>query len=194
MIEINLLPPDLKITQKKKSAIPAAGGRDMKVFLYIVPVIFIFLIGIHFYFSAVSFSKSGRLNALNNKLKSLEAQKKELEVFNKEFDNLSEEAKAIQQLTDQRLIFSEKLNQLSLNLPSGIWFNELAFKDKVFSLEGSALSFRKEEIGLIKDFVESLKKDKAFFKDFYNIELRLAQRRPLGAYDVVDFVLEGTLK
>jgi Tfp pilus assembly protein PilN len=100
----------------------------------------------------------------------------------------------IQQLIGQRINWAEKLNKLSLNLPSGVWFNEIQVNSKEFILKASVISLQKEEMNLINAFIDNLKNDKDFFKDFNNLELNSAQKRVIGGYDVTDFILVGILK
>jgi len=46
---------------------------------------------------------------------------------------------------------------------------------------------------LINAFMGSLKADRDFISDFSNIEIGSVQRKTIGSYDVVDFVLTATL-
>jgi Tfp pilus assembly protein PilN len=187
MIEINLLPGELKFRAKKISL-------ELNYFLYLIPVVFGIVICVHIYLAALNITKSYQFSALNNKWKKIELQRKELEDFKNEHDLLSADAEIIQQLIAQRINWSEKLNKLSLNLPSGIWFNEMVLTRKDFTLKGSVISLQKEEFSLINKFINNLKNDAAFFKDFNNLELSSAQKRVVGGYDISDFILIGTLR
>ncbi len=191
MIEINLLPEELKA--KPKSAKPGIGI-EAKYFLYAIPLALCILICAHVYLGIINITQNSKLKILNEKWLSLEPQRKELEAFNKEYAVLSEDAQAIQKLTEQKLNWSEKLNKLSLNLPPGIWFNELFVSDKDLLLQGSVISLQKEEMSLLKKLIDNLKNDASFFKDFNNLELSSVQTKTIGGYDIADFVLVGTLK
>jgi Tfp pilus assembly protein PilN len=142
----------------------------------------------------VSIAKNYQFGALNRKWQSLEPERKKLENFNKGYRLSVDDAKVMQQLIIQKLNWSEKLNKLSLDLPSGVWFNELSLRGKNFVLKGSALSLQKEEVSLINQFMDNLKKDTNFFKDFISLELSSVQRRVIAGYDVIDFILTGALK
>jgi len=107
---------------------------------------------------------------------------------------LSEDARAIKQLTDQRIDWAQKLNQLSLKLPSGIWFTSISISPSSLTLSGSVVSLQKQEMALIKRFMDSLKNDKDFFKDFSSLELSSVKTRTIVTYEVVDFNLIGNLK
>ncbi len=187
MIEINLLPQELKIKHSKVSLEPS-------YFIYLIILAFSILICVHTYLLILGITKHYQFNALNNKWQKLAPERKKTEDFNKEHELLSADANIIQQLTSKRIICSEKLNKLSLNLPSGVWFSDTTFTLKDFTLRGSVISLQKEEIALINKFIDNLKNDTAFFKDFNKLELGSLQRRIIGGYDVVDFVLVGTLK
>jgi len=192
MIEINLLPQELKPEpQSKKIGIT---GPRLRQFLGLIPLIFGILLCIHLYLFAVTIVKSSQFNILNNKWQKFEPQRKMLESFNKEYALLYEDALVSQQLLRERIAWSGKLNKLSLALPSGIWFNEISVTPKDLTLKGSIVSLQSQEMNLIKIFMDNLKKDTVFFKDFSNLELGSVQRKTIGGYDIVDFILAGTLK
>jgi hypothetical protein len=78
---------------------------------------------------------------------------------------------------------------------AGHWaFEELSFQQKAFLLRGTVVSLEHEEITLINTFIDALKKDPAFFKEFASFEITSFQTRILGGYDTVNYVLSGTLK
>lgn len=187
MIEINLLPEELKIKARKR-------GFKPRQILYFIPLVFLILIIIHLYLAGTLIIRNFRLNALNKRWHNLEPQRKNLEEFQKEYVVLSDDAKVIQQLISQRTNWSEKLNKLSLRLPYGVWFNEISVTPSDFILRGSVVSLQKEEMNLINKFMDNLKSDSGFFKDFNNLELSSVQRKVIGGYDVIDFTLVGKLK
>ena len=162
--------------------------------LYIIPALLALLVFVHIYIAVSDAAIGGQLNSLDDKWRSLEQRRKEVTEFKKEFDAAANSINAIQQLTSQRVNYSEKLNKLSLYLPKGVWFVDLVFDQKNMVLKGSVISPQKEELGLINGFMDSLKKDHGFIKDFNNLELSSIQRRVIVAYDIVDFILTGTLK
>jgi len=190
MIEINLLPEELKPKTRKIGKVSIKS----KPFLYLFPLLFAVLILVHICLAAVGIVKSFQFSQLNNKWKKLQPQRELLNNLKKEYDVLASNAKLIEELNSRRLNWSEKLNQLSLNLPSGIWFNEITVSQKDFVLKGSAVSLQKEEMSLINKFIESLKNNTAFTWGFNNLELSSVQRKSIVGYDVVDFILTVKLK
>lgn len=189
MIEINLLPEDLKGRLKSKKL-----GISADYFLYLIPLALALCLSVHIYLALFGLFKNYQLHSLNNKWRTLEPQRKMLEGFNKEYEVLSSDVAIIQQLSVSRINWAEKLNKLSLNLPAGVWFNEISVSRKDFVIRASSVSLQKEQMGLINKFINNLKNDTEFFKDFNSLELGPMQARVVAGYDIVDFVLQGVLK
>ena len=184
MIEINLLPEELKIKAQKK-------GRDIKTrqILYFIPALFIILLLVHSYLIGALVLKNIQLMVLNTKWQKLRPQVLKIEEFKKNNELVSQDSRVIQQLVNQRVNWAEKLNKLSLNLPSGMWFNEILVKPKEFILNASVVSLQKDEMSLINQFIENLNNVNAFSKDVPNLELESIQKTVIGGYDVTTFTL-----
>lgn len=196
MIEINLLPEELRnkiVKANKPESVPGAG-LEPKHFLLIIPLIFAFLLSAQLIAGLTGIVRFSRLNALNGKWKSLSSDRKALEEFSDKYSLVSGDEQVIQQLLRDRIIWSEKLNKLSLYLPSGVWFEELSANQKELVLKGAVISLNKEELNLINQFIARLKNDPVFFKDFNTLELGSAQKNTLGSYDITEFNLNSTLK
>jgi len=193
MIEINLLPPELRSKAKRAETVKPTGKQPVYLF-YIIPALLALLVCVHVYVAVTDAVKGRQLASLDNKWRSLEQRRKEVTEFKKEFDAATNNINTIQQLTIQRINYAEKLNKLSLYLPKGAWFVDLVLDQKNMVLKGSVVSLKKEEFNLINGFIDSLKKDHGFIKDFNSLELSSIQRRVIVAYDIVDFILTGTQK
>jgi len=187
MIEINLSPEEAR-SKKTKFDIQA------NYLLYIIPPVIFILVLTHAYLLVMFLAKSHRARALDKKWASLEPERKTLAALSSEYNVLSQNSLAIQGVTSRRVLWAEKLNKLSLNLPPGVWFNEISISNINFKLNGSVVSLQKGEINLINKFLDSLKNDANFSGAISDLELGPMQRRALGTYEVVDFVLIGDLK
>ena len=198
MIEINLLPEELrnKGAKANKPENIAAGGAgfEPRHFILLIPLVFALLICAQLIAGIMGLARSGSIHMLNNKLEALKPERKALEEFNDKYSLISENTQALQQLMRERIIWSEKLNKLSLDLPAGIWFNELLINSKELILRGSVISLNKEELSLIKQLIDNLKSDPVFFKDFSALELESAVKKAIGSYDITEFTLKATLK
>lgn len=190
MIEINLLPEELKADLKKHMPSPLLKQAIAIVFLALG-----ILVLLHLGLMVILAVKSLQLNALNTQWQALQPKLKLVQEFKGEGTVSSRSANSIQQLVSKRLTWSKKLNRLSLNLPSGIWFNEISTNPKKeFVIKGSVVSLKREEMFLINQFIDNLKKDGDFFKDFSKLEMSSAQSKEIGGYEVNDFVILGELK
>lgn len=190
MIEINLLPQKLRVKTKLYSieSIPP------KYFLYSLTSILGLLFLIHFYLVIIGITKNYQLKRLNSKWHNLKPQLEILKPFRQEQAAISVDAKLIQRLMLGRINWAEKLNKLSMHLPSGVWLNGLSLNQKDFILKAGVISLQKEELNLINRFITELKNDAGFFKDFNVLELTSVERRTVAGYDIVDFILQGKLK
>jgi len=136
--------------------------------------------------------KNYQLGSLNKKWEALMPERKLLEEYGTGSESLSDDDSVIRHLTKQRILWSEKLNKLSLGLPSGVWFNEITLSPKDVIIKGSVVSLQKEAINQINRFISFLKNDASFSKDFEKWELTSVQTRVVGGYDIEDFSLVGT--
>ncbi len=199
MIEINLLPQELRVKTREKASeqvivITTTGFSLDKLFIYAIPALLAGFILAHLYFAVISVSKNGQLASLKRKWTDLEPQKKILDEFNQQYSAVSQGAGLTQLLISQRTLWAQKLNKLSLDLPAGVWFNDLALSKQNLTIQGSVISLQKEELSLINKLLDNLKSDQGFFKDFSNFELTNVQKKNIGSYDIADFVLVGALK
>jgi len=199
MIEINLLPRELRVKTKEKApeqviVTTTTGFSPDKLFIYVIPVLLAGFILVHLYLGVISIAKGGQLLSLERKWTVLTPQKKMLDEFNQQYSLASQDASLAQLLIGQRTLWAQKLNKLSLNLPAGVWFNDLALSKQNLIIQGSVISLQKEELSLINKLLDNLKSDKEFYKDFSNFELSNVQKRQIGTYEVADFVLTGVLK
>ncbi len=191
MIEINLLPEELKVKSKSKRSEINIKPSNL---LYLIPVALGLLICIHIYLVIAVIAKNNQYRALNEKWKKFEPQKKALESYSMENVMMSEAAKSVQKLVEQRINWSEKLNRLSMDLPAGIWFTQLSASGTDLILYGSVVSLENDEMALIAKFVDNLKSDVGFYSGFNNLELGAVTQKSIGSYSVADFTLTGTLK
>ncbi len=186
MIEINLLPEELRAKTKK-------GGFDPRYALYFLPLLLALLLFLHLYLAANFLIKNYSVAVFEKKWKQLKPQLQKIENARKETGQEPFDPR-ITQLASQRITWSDKLNYLSDQLPYGIWFTSLSFSSKEFLLKCSVVSLQKEEMSLINTFISNLKRDKNFIKDFASLELSSVQKKEVGGFEVVDFLLTGTVK
>ncbi len=199
MIEINLLPEELKVKTRAHNPEQVMGKGAVlfsqdQLFIYAIPVLFGLLISLHLFLALSVISKNMHLKSLNGKWLSSAPQRIKLDEFNKVYSGTIKDANLAKLLSSQRVLWAQKLNELSLNLPSGVWFNEISISRKNIIIQGSGISLQKEEVSLINKLLDNLKASSEFSKDFISFELSSVQKKNIGSYDIADFVLTGTLK
>jgi Tfp pilus assembly protein PilN len=196
MIEINLLPEEQRAKTRKavSNAAPAGAGFDPSYLVYAVPIVIVVLLLTHLYLGSVYLAKQHRFDALNKEWSSLEAQRQKIVNFRAESEVNSQDALIIDELTNKSIRWSEKLNRLSLDLPPGIWFNDIVISRKTLEIKSSVFSLESNGVDLINKFLFNLKNDKAFINNFISVETGNMVTKKLGSYEVMDFTVTGTLK
>lgn len=188
MITINLLPEELRPKEKKKALLT----KD------IVPKIIsggiIILVSLHIFLVLVYLLQSYRLGNLNNAWPKISLEKNKADSLKKEISFLEENVKTIENLTTKRISWSWKLYKISQVLPRGVWLRQLSLASSNFNLQGSVVSLKQEEMTLIGKFLDSLKIDPEFLKDFKDLELGSIQRREIKGFEVSDFNISANLR
>ncbi|MFA5356567.1 MAG: hypothetical protein WC301_04090 [Candidatus Omnitrophota bacterium] len=185
MIEINLLP------HIEKTGARRIGGLniDTRYFIYLIPLLAAVLLSIHIILAGVAAVKGAQFNSVNARHKELQSERKELDSLNKDYYAYMSNAKTMQELDRRRMNWSGKLDRLSVNLPSGAWFNEIFISRDTFTLKASVISLENEEMNIIDRFINNLKGDKAFMEGLGNLELGSVQKQLVAGYDIISFIL-----
>jgi Tfp pilus assembly protein PilN len=187
MIEINLLPEEMKVKNAGFSGQP-------EYFLYLIPLLAGVIILAHVYLGLVQISRAVTLSALNKKWSVLAPQREKVTAFKSAGESASKQENLIRQLASKSIDWGKLQNKLSLNLPNGVWFNEIAMNSKELVIRGTVVSLEKNEVDLINKFLFNLRQDPDFIKDFNGLELSSVQRRNIVNFEVADFVLTAALK
>ena len=174
-MSINLLPEQLK---KKR---PIEFREDFKSL--ILRFIFVWLIlGVLWLILVFKISDYKR------KLTQTEANWRDTQPLLEEKDRLTQHKKELneflaflKQYVKKGISWSEKLTSLSQLVPEEVWFNEISLrketkedKENIFLDVLASVGYLKtdeEMLSKINDFIERIKKDSLFFKDFQNLSL-----------------------
>ncbi|MBU0759343.1 MAG: PilN domain-containing protein [Candidatus Omnitrophica bacterium] len=186
MIEINLLPEDLRKQKKMDLKLDLevigkvkflAGG----VFAGIVIFIIIFL------FAGSSIRKK-QIIGLMMKEQAISAEKTRAEEANKEIIFLMAKMTELDEIMKRKFNWSRKLNELSDLVLPGIWLTRIYTdaEDRLI-IEGSVVSKKEEAMATVGKFMKDIRGNELFFKDFSNIKLESVQRKGTGDRDVVDY-------
>lgn len=186
MIEINLLPEELR--KKKSEPFLNLDLGEKKLKLFIGGAAAGLLIFIIIMLSLGSFVRKNQINSLLARERGFSGKLSEIEAVNKEIAVLKAKMAALDQLTKRKFLWAEKLNQLSDLVLPGIWFTRVCTdSENRLIIEGSVVSKSEEAMAFVGKLMKNLKDDQQFFKDFKNIKLESVQRKNKEEKDVVDF-------
>lgn len=190
MITINLLPKELQPrSASKKDALALVKDCLPQITL----AIFAILIFLHIILAFFALVRGFQCRLLSSKWDRLVPERAALESFNNKYAVISTGNKLLERLAQNRISWSQKLNKISLKLPSMVWFRSIVFSGGNLVLQGSVLSLEKEEMKFINELIDNLKNDPSFFRGFNSLELDSVQKRVIAGYDITDFILRGKL-
>ena len=198
MIELNLLPEELR-KKKKKFEIP-------EIPVVLIAVAFIgLLVAIQLILGGMILMSRRQLVALNTKWLALAPEKAELDSVREVLLDASEKTNAIDALISERLSWARLLNELSNSLSANIWLTELAYRKGPVGPSGRASAGGSDEEGLtlsgaavargeqatqdIARFIKALKANKNFFKYFDDIELVSIKKGSHAGKELMNFTL-----
>ena len=195
MIEINLVPENLRKKRRgpvvtpgpvtglpKEALIGTAGG-----FVALLIVLSLILQG---YITMRVFNR----NALKKGVDSIAAAKTNVEKVIDEMKQIKGRVKTLEDVVGRRKIsVAQKLNELSDNLPRGVWLTKVAMEGKFFIIEGSAASKAKSEINDVHALAANLKASKNFMENFKNLEVNMIKARSVEGLPIADFTIKAEL-
>ncbi|MCB9757185.1 MAG: PilN domain-containing protein [Candidatus Omnitrophica bacterium] len=201
MIDINLVPENMRKNRRSKavaatspSSAVVTGLPQTVVFGILgafTALLILVLLGCQGYL-ALQISKR---NNLKKQLADIEQARKNVEVTIKEIKDLNVRVKTLEKVVGGRtILWAEKLNEISDNLPRGVWLTKVALEAQFLVLEGSAVSKMKTEIADIHLLTGKLKSDKNFMVNLKSLELDMIKARNVDNLSVADFKIKAELE
>jgi len=220
MIEINLLPEELKKTRRSSSRIdigkldlgrlPVLSIAVAAVGVIIVVQIAVFAFGLVF---------AGISGSLEKNYKHMSPARLEAEKLKFDISQMSRKISAIDELMVKRFSWAKKLNDLSDSVTPGIWLTQLEYDERTTErpragaaakgdgrqatekllerylvISGAASSMGEEGTALIGRFIEKLKENPSFYSDFSDIELGSIRREQAGNQEIMTFKITCLFK
>ncbi len=191
MIEINLLPENLRKKEMVQLALPETS------------VLHKFALGLALFFgmqlliSLFAFFQKIEALSIRTQITALKQENKEILRRKAETTLMENRLKQIGWMTKRQFHWSALLNSLSHSMTTGVWLREFAVVDvqKVRSLrlQGSAMG-EGHETSFIGKFIKGLKEGSPFAQYFSQIELLNITQRKIKDMDVYDFELVCVFK
>lgn len=195
MIEINLLPEELR-KQPKKNEFPQISISKLPLRRIAIIAIVAFVV-LQLLAATALFFKKNSLKKLNRRIAELETTYKIAKSYKIDMQGLNDKVSAINELTSKSILWSKKMSDLSAAITDGVWLKELSLHDEkgpkneqAMLLKGSVFSYTEgEEAAMIGSFINSLKSNKGFFEDFSDIRLESSRMRSIAELEVMDFTI-----
>ncbi|MGB2630127.1 MAG: hypothetical protein WBD24_00830 [Candidatus Omnitrophota bacterium] len=195
MIELNLLPKELRRKKKKVSALP-----EIPVIPVCIGVVAI-LIVTHLTLLLLIKNNRDLSKKLQDNWSQIQPQKEKTDAFFNELNNLQKRVEAVRKIAEPDISWARILNGLNQAIVPNIWLSEfkLTFekgqkrgeKGKLISLDLMGYAVGKSETALpnIGRFMESLKNIKDFSGYFREIELEDIRNYVISGEEVMMFKL-----
>jgi Tfp pilus assembly protein PilN len=216
MIELNLLPKELR-KQRKKIELPDLPLIPISAAiigaLIVVQLILGFLIMI----------SNRQLISAEKTWKELAPKKAEFDKIKKEIALTTQKTNAIEGLIESRFNWARFLNELSNSLTANIWLTELSYNEQKAVVQSSSKKKRKSKNAVSKNdseqsvlnflvisgsasgkdeegtayiarFIKSLKNNQDFFSNFDDIELVSIKKGTVSGKDVMNFTISCKFK
>ncbi|MFH1360313.1 MAG: hypothetical protein ABIJ41_04660 [Candidatus Omnitrophota bacterium] len=152
-------------------------------------------------------SKTKILNNLKEQEKALKINPKEIEKIKNERAFLERKVHLIDALSSRDFYYYEKLQLIADLIPDGVWLTEiysrkegsasagrsadkksLGLEKNVFTIKGIAVSEKLDDaVTLIEKYIELLRSNQEFSKDFGEIKLNNSNLGSVGKQDVMNF-------
>lgn len=184
MIEINLLPKNLRKVEKKSNLPYKAYIAILVVFLLFFHIVL---------FSLCVFKKIQIVNDTRI-WNELAPESKDSAQMREKIKVLETDVSMMKKILTRDVVLTDLFSGLNSAIPKGLWLERLSYSEDGLVLQGSVISLSQNEMTIIGKFLQALKSSDFFSKIFSKIELSSVQRRMIKTYDVVDFVLVGELK
>ncbi len=183
MIQINLLPPEMRVAARG-SAVQLPWRR-----------IGLRVAGLAMLISVVLPLNNGlrahRLERLRGEWKALQPQREKLTQVQNSLQSLTRQAEVLRGVKAPQAKWSPRLALLADALVPQVWLTHLEYaQEKNLRVKGSALvGLAGDGSGQVTQFMQHLKERPEFHQWFDNVELESVQHRQIQNEEIVDFVL-----
>jgi hypothetical protein len=204
VLELNLMPKDLQAPQRKTKASSVDFKLPKIAPIPVIIGIISIMIASQLILGLVAFRQKRTLSSIGKTASEIISQKNMALVLKKEADELSGRFAVIEGLMQGSLVWSKKLYDLSNSMIDGIWLTSLSLNiespkgarlqpgndadRQTMVITGMAVaSGDREETAVVGRFIDSLKGNEDFFRDFDDIKLSSIQRENYGNAEAMSF-------
>ena len=195
MIQINLLPENLRKTSKKDFLTKGLFRIPSEIIIGVGGGLIVLLIVLDLLLGTAIAFKAAKGQFYIQRKKMLLPEGKTEQIIANELREARMKIEGIQEiLKGPTLVWSQQLNGFSDLMAKGVWLRKLNFEGKNFLIDGSSVSKTHNEMERLQEFLSNLKKDPLFIKFFQDPKLQDEQHRQINALDIVDFSINAQIK
>ena len=195
MIEINLIPPQLRRKRKGRGLLGGNFNIPKELIVGLVGGFFVILLLISILFQATIFIKFIQRKNLKKQWEEILPTKTRVDLVVNQLRTLQSKMKSIEDITGAKdIVWSAKLNDISDSLPRGVWLKSVIGNEQKLVLEGSSVSKGKDEMINVHDFASNLKNQKNFSVYLSDLEVGSIQRRTIKNVEVADFSISANVQ
>lgn len=194
MIDINLVPENLRKKKKGKSALKGVNI-PLEVVIGSAGGLFFVLVIVHILLLFVITAKMGKKKVLEMKETEIAPAKTKVEAVITEIRTLQGRQKSLDEVIGiDNIQWAQKFNIISNALIQGVWIKKISLNEEAMFIKGSAISKQGREMESVHDYASLLKKDKAFMKGFKDFSMGAIQMRKIKDVDIADFLFKAKIK
>jgi Tfp pilus assembly protein PilN len=190
MIDINLVPEDLR--KKKKSRSLLKGFRiPLEVVIGSAGGLFLILVLVHIILLFTITAKLGKKNVLLQEEKEIGPAKNKVEGVITDLRSLQARRSSLKEVMGEGTIqWARKFNNISDALIQGVWIKKISFNEEALFIKGSAISKQGREMVGVHNFASALKNHAEFMDGFKDFSLGAIQMRKIKDIDIADFLIK----
>ncbi len=194
MIDINLVPENLRKRRKGKSALTGVNI-PLEVVIGSAGGLFLILVIVHIFLLFVITAKIGKKKTLVEEENQIGPAKIKVEAVINEIRTLQARQKSLNEVIGKdNILWAQKFNIISNLLNQGVWIKKISFNDEEMFIQGSAISKKGHEMESVHSYASLLKKDKDFMKGFKDVSLGSIQMRKIKNVEIADFLINVKIK
>jgi len=195
MIEINLVPQQLK--RKRKKWGPLAQGLNIpkEMIIGLIGGFFAILVIVSVLFQVTIFLRLGYLKGLRKQWQQIMPAKTNVDRVTNELRILQGKVKSIETImVVNKISWAQKMNDISEAIPRGVWLTRIVATKQRLVIEGSAIAKGRDEMINVHTFASNLKGREVFVKNLDNLEVGSIQRRTIKMVEIADFSITAKVK
>ena len=200
MIEINLVPPELR--KEKKTEILLSGLNlplEIVVGIGLGLISLLFITDMTLFFTRLANVKQHR--RLQNEWETIAPAKKNVDSVISSLRNSQSKLNSVKAVVENKKIFwSQKFNIISDSLPRDIWLSRISLNGDDFLVEGSVITRKDKgkekgkEMSQIYNLMSQLKSSKEFLTHLRELELGPIKRTNIKGTDIINFSIMAKVK